>query len=136
MNPCSCWDHDFFFGEVQAGIGSKTSGRTKTHHVNYVDEGDQEPDEHHDESVFCSGEVSEDSSLEHLQQEGDEDAILMQQFEESLIESLQSDSEIATCLKHIHGSPKAGAGKSEKPWFLESEGFQGQEQREIQGRFQ
>ena len=37
--------------------------------------------------------------------------------------------------QHIHGSPKAGAGRSEKPWFLESEGFQGQEQREIQGRF-
>ena len=50
----------FFFCEVQTEIGSKTSGRTKAYDVNYVDEGDQEPDEHHDESVFYSGEVSED----------------------------------------------------------------------------
>ena len=113
-----------FFGEVQSGIGSQKSGRTKTHDVNYVEEG--EPDhEDHDEAVFYSSEVIEESGLEHLIQEGDKDALLIQQFEESLIESLQSDGEVATCLNTYLEARKRVLEKAKSRGFWNPKGFKG-----------
>ena len=85
-----------FFGEVQSG-GVKVAGRTKTYDVNLVDESEQDVEDH-DESIFVSMETSEDHALEVLMTEGDEDALTVQQFEDTIIESLQSDPEVASCL--------------------------------------
>ena len=84
-----------FFGEVQTG-SSKTGGRTKTYDVNYVDEGEGDHDE--DEQVFMAHEMSEDAVMEAFLAEGDEDALVIQQFEDAVIESLQNDPEVAVCL--------------------------------------
>eukprot|EP00435_Cladocopium_sp_Y103_P021822 s385_g5.t1 len=85
-----------FFGEVQAGTNAKANPRNKTYDVNFVD--DEHWSDEADESAFLSVEAAEDLGLETLLSEGDEDALLVQQFEDSLIDSLQSDSEVATCL--------------------------------------
>lgn len=74
-----------FFGEVQSG-GVKVAGRTKTYDVNLVDESEQDVEDH-DESIFVSMETSEDQALEVLMAEGDEDALTVQQFEDTIIES-------------------------------------------------
>ena len=84
-----------FFGEVQTG-SSKIGGRTKTYDVNYVDEGEGDHDE--DEQVFMAHEMSEDAIMESFLAEGDEDALVIQQFEDAVIESLQNDPEVAVCL--------------------------------------
>ena len=84
-----------FFGEVQAG--TKTPGRTKTYDANMIDEIEGEVEEW-DEQVFVATENTEDSAFETLLAEGDEDALVMSQFEEAIVESLQSDPEIASCL--------------------------------------
>ena len=84
-----------FFGEVQAG--TKTPGRTKTYDANMIDEAEGEVEEW-DEQVFVATENTEDSAFEILLAEGDEDALVMSQFEEAIVESLQSDPEIASCL--------------------------------------
>ena len=72
-----------FFGEVQTG-SSKSSGRTKTYDVNFVDEGDQEPED--EEHVFMTQDQSEDVAMEALLAEGDEDALVVQQVEDAVIE--------------------------------------------------
>ena len=92
--PYSFWAH-VFFGEVQTG-SSKIGGRTKTYDVNYVDEGEGDHDE--DEQVFMAHEMSEDAIMESFLAEGDEDALVIQQFEDAVIESLQNDPEVAVCL--------------------------------------
>ena len=86
-----------FFAEVQSGAASRTNTRTKTYDVNYVDE-DEHDHEETEEPIFFSQETTEDSALEILLAEGDPDAQVINQFEESLIDTLQSDPEIATCL--------------------------------------
>ena len=86
-----------FFAEVQSGAANRTNARNKTYDVNYVDE--DEPDhEEAEEPIFFSQETTEDSALEIVLAEGDPDAQVINQFEESLIDTLQSDPEIATCL--------------------------------------
>ena len=84
-----------FFGEVQTG-SSKAGGRTKTYDVNFVDEGEGDQDE--DEQIFMTHDMSEDTIMETFLAEGDEDALVIQQFEEAVIESLQNDPEVAVCL--------------------------------------
>jgi hypothetical protein len=86
-----------FFAEVQSGAASRTNTRTKTYDVNYVDE-DEHDHEETEEPIFFSQETTEDSALEILLAEGDPDTQVINQFEESLIDTLQSDPEIATCL--------------------------------------
>ena len=84
-----------FFGEVQTG-SSKSGGRTKTYDVNFVDEGEGDQDE--EEQIFMTHDMSEDTLMETFLAEGDEDALVIQQFEEAVIESLQNDPEVAVCL--------------------------------------
>ena len=83
-----------FFGEVQSG--SKSQTRTKTYDVNYVDDDPQEIEE--DEAVFFSQDTSEDSHMEQLLIDGDEDALVIAQFEEAILDSIQSDPDVAVCL--------------------------------------
>ena len=123
-----------FFGEVQTGIGSKSGGRTKTYDVNYVDDGEHETEDH-DETAFFSSEISEETGLEHLLQEGDEDALLIQQFEDSLIESLQADSEIATCLNTYVEARKRVLEKVKSRGFWNPKGSKGKSKGKFKGGF-
>ena len=123
-----------FFGEVQTGIGSKSGARTKTYDVNYVDDGEHETEDH-DESAFFSSEVTEETGLEHLLQEGDEDALLIQQFENSLIESLQADSEIATCLNTYMEARKRVLEKVKSRGFWNPKGSKGKGKGKFKGGF-
>ena len=84
-----------FFGEVQ--YGSKSQARTKTYDANMVDKMDMENDEM-DEAAFVTTEATEESAHGALMAEGDEDALVMSQFEEAIIDSLQSDPDVASCL--------------------------------------
>eukprot|EP00434_Breviolum_minutum_P022250 symbB.v1.2.019636.t1/scaffold1616.1/size109294/12 len=86
-----------FFNEVQSG-NQKSAGRVKTYDINYIDEPGESEVFEPGETAFYSAEAWEDYALETLAQEGDEDCLVMQQFEDALIESLQGDSEVASCL--------------------------------------
>lgn len=86
-----------FFNEVQSG-NQKSAGRVKTYDINYIDEPGESEVCEPGETAFYSAEAWEDYALETLAQEGDEDCLVMQQFEDALIESLQGDSEVASCL--------------------------------------
>ena len=86
-----------FFNEVQSGT-SRTAGRMKTYDVNFVDEPGDVENVEYGETVLYSTEAWEEYAFETLSQEGDEDCLLMQQFEDALVESLQGDAEIASCL--------------------------------------
>eukprot|EP00435_Cladocopium_sp_Y103_P069341 s209_g33.t1 len=85
-----------FFAEVQTG-GQKSAVRTKTYDVLHAEDAEHEGDEI-DESVLLSFDQFEDPDIEAMIAEGDSDALTVYQFEEALIESLQNDSEVATCL--------------------------------------
>eukprot|EP00435_Cladocopium_sp_Y103_P026726 s892_g6.t1 len=86
-----------FFAEVQSGTGSKMNPRTKTYDVNFVDDGEPEPDEN-EEPAFLVQEASDDAAFDILLAENDEDALLISQFEDTIIDSLQNDQDVATCL--------------------------------------
>eukprot|EP00438_Fugacium_kawagutii_P029976 Skav217703 [mRNA] locus=scaffold2294:90003:97141:- [translate_table: standard] len=81
-----------FFQEVQ---GSRPTSKTKTYEINMTQEADEEAffgDEYLSPPAE-PGEIS-DQMLELLVAEGDEDAILMGQFEEALIDTVQADQEM------------------------------------------
>ena len=126
-----------FFGEIQTGSNQKNNPRNKTYDVNYVDDGEPWMDEA-DETAFVSVEAAEEAGLETLLAEGDEDALMIHQFEDSLIESLQSDQEVATCLatylearKRISEKVKSRGFWSPKP----SKGFSGKGRGKFKGGF-
>lgn len=84
-----------FFVEVQSG--SRTMTRNKTYDVNAVF--DDEPinmagDEEH---TFVH-DTSDDYGFDVLLEENDPDAIVCMQFEDSVIEALQADTELSACL--------------------------------------
>lgn len=86
-----------FFGEVQGT--SKTGSRTKTYDVNFVDEPEEQAHVSEiEEFMTIPSEFSDDQAIEVFLAEGDEDALVMQQFEEALVETLQGDPDIAACL--------------------------------------
>ena len=85
-----------FFGEVQQG-SSKNQTRTKTYDANMIDEQEQDVDDG-DENVFLASEVSEETAFDIMMAEGDEDALVVQQFEDAILDSLQSDPDVASCL--------------------------------------
>eukprot|EP00435_Cladocopium_sp_Y103_P013949 s3079_g3.t1 len=79
-----------FFHEVQSG--QKTSMRSKTYDVNVAVE-----DEWHntDEDVAYVGESWEEPEIPY--DENDPDALVCMQFEDSLVDALQGDQELALC---------------------------------------
>ena len=86
-----------FFGEVQGT--SKTGNRTKTYDVNFVDEPEEQAHVSEiEEFMTFQSDFSDEQAIEVFLAEGDEDALVMQQFEEALVETLQSDADIAACL--------------------------------------
>ena len=84
-----------FFNEVQGT--SKSLGK-KTYDINFVDE--ETPDTSFDqaETIFYTQDLNEEQAFEWLAPEGDEDALVMSQFEDLIIDCIQGDSEAAACL--------------------------------------
>ena len=86
-----------FFQEVHAG--NKNPSRSKTYDINVI----QEEEVHltsgssanFEESIFAS--ETDENFIEALAEEGDPDALICQQFEETILDVLQNDSETASC---------------------------------------
>ena len=102
-----------FFQDVQ-GV-AKSTQRSKTYEVNHVQEAE-------DESVpgeeIYMGTVDASESIEGMLDaylaEGDEDAILMAQFEDSLIETIQGSEEMSACIHDVVcRGPKEAPGEIE-----------------------
>ena len=81
-----------FFHEVQAG--SKFPNRVKTYDVNAVFDEDSGSGFPEDDHVFM-GETWDESEIAY--DDNDPDAIVCMQFEESLVDALQSDADLAAC---------------------------------------
>eukprot|EP00435_Cladocopium_sp_Y103_P011722 s5018_g3.t1 len=84
-----------FFLEVQ---GTQKSHRNKTYDVNYVQDGVDDEIMYSDESsnMIFAADASDvpDSIVEQFLAEGDEDALVVQQFEDALIDTMQNDTEM------------------------------------------
>ena len=82
-----------FFHEVQ---GSKLTSRTKTYDVNaaFEDENPWTPGQQ-DEDAVLLGEAWDENDL--YADDTDPDAVVCMQFEDSIVEALQCDSELAVC---------------------------------------
>eukprot|EP00438_Fugacium_kawagutii_P036381 Skav223647 [mRNA] locus=scaffold46:701533:702333:+ [translate_table: standard] len=79
-----------FFSEL-------TGNCLKTYDVNMADD-DEDDAEFPDESIYMGfAQDQSEEGFEALVAEGDSDALMMQSFEDSLVDSLQSDPELATC---------------------------------------
>ena len=88
-----------FFGELQGGQ-SKTGQKTKSYDVNHAqDETEPEQTGEVDETILLTSSQDgvDEAAIDQLLQEGDEDALIVQQFEDSIVECLQSDQEVAAC---------------------------------------
>ena len=102
-----------FFHEVQSG--SRQPQRQKTYDVNYVQ--DETEDLAYtmsdDVSAWEPGEVT-DHCIDQLASEGDEDALIVHQFEDSLIDAVQSDPELCVFMTTY---TEARRGLTEKTKF-------------------
>ena len=86
-----------FFQEVQSG--GRPSQRSKTYEVNYIqDEIEEDTYLMADETMMSEHMDLADQVVDQLAHEGDEDAALMLQFEDSLIESVQNDPDLSILL--------------------------------------
>ena len=81
-----------FFQDVQ---GNQKIGKTKTYDVNHVQEQDEETFFEDTSHAFLldHGDLP-DVMVDQFIQEGDEDALVVQQFEEALIDTIQNDQEM------------------------------------------
>ena len=105
-----------FFGEVQ---GQNRSQKTKTYDVNYVDDPDEEPPSVPQENVFVAvdnGDLT-DQVIESFAADGDEDAQLINQFEENLINLLQEDDEMTVLMSAYADARRRLAEKSRNRGF-------------------
>ena len=82
-----------FFQEVQ---GQQKNHRSKTYDVNYVQEGDEETfyGDSSEHSFLADGSDLPDMIVEQFLTEGDEDALVVAQFEDALIDAVQNDNEM------------------------------------------
>lgn len=83
-----------FFHELQGG--AKSGLRTKVYDVNAIFDDEVANVQTEEEPYTWNGEFSED--IEGWFDESDPDYILVAQFEDGLVEALQSDTELANCL--------------------------------------
>eukprot|EP00435_Cladocopium_sp_Y103_P033655 s328_g8.t1 len=82
-----------FFHEVQ---GQQKNFKSKTYDVNYVQENEDEiymSEEQHYTNVMEQGDLPE-FLLDQMLNEGDEDALVVAQFEDALIDTIQNDGEM------------------------------------------
>ena len=85
-----------FFHEVQNG--SKPAARQKTYDVNFIqDDVDGDLNVENEEHGFAAHADLEEALIEQLHHEGDEDALIVSQFEDQILEVLQEDPSMASC---------------------------------------
>lgn len=103
-----------FFHEVQTG--TKSGHRNKTYDVNMTEEFPEMTDEGDEIGLFSST-AMEDYALEVLYSEGDSDAVVVAQFEDQILETLQNDPEVASCLNTYLDARKRLSDKAKHRGF-------------------
>ena len=105
-----------FFGEVQGQ--SKGAARTKTYDVNVMTDQEWETS-NVDESILFSTEGGEsvDYMIDQLAAEGDEDAMIIEQFETNLIDVLQNDEEMTVLMSAYADARRRLSEKSKSRGF-------------------
>ena len=123
-----------FFNEVQSG-SNRAAGRVKTYDINFVDDVVEPEMTDHGETAYFSAEAWEDYAFETLAQEGDEDCLVMQQFEDALVESLQGDAEVASCLNAYVEARQRLLEKSKSRGFWSGRSQKGKSKGKSKGSF-
>eukprot|EP00435_Cladocopium_sp_Y103_P042331 s1525_g11.t1 len=120
-----------FFHELQSG--NKTLVRSKTYDVNAVFEDEQPVLATEDEYAYF-GEFWDES--EPCYDENDPDAVVCMQFEEGLMEALQSDTELASCYNTYMEARKrlTDRNKNRGFWNSSSKGFSSQTKGKSKGK--
>ena len=103
-----------FFHEVQTG--TKSGHRNKTYDVNMTEEFPEMTDDGDEIGLFSST-AMEDYALEVLYSEGDSDAVVVAQFEDQILETLQNDPEVASCLNTYLDARKRLSDKAKHRGF-------------------
>ena len=123
-----------FFAEVQSG-GQKNTARTKTYDVFQVDEMEHEIDDP-EENVLLTYDHFEEPDLDALLAEGDADALTVTQFEDALVESLQSDSDVATCLTtYLEARKRISEKVKGRGFWVPNKGQKGKSKGKTKGGF-
>ena len=115
-----------FFHEVQTG--NKQSSRNKTYDVNFIQE-DSEPDWNNGETeafpAFHAA-ATEDFAFDILQNEGDEDALVISQFEDQVLETLQNDPEVSSCFNvYLEARKRLSEKIKHRGFWTPTKGFKG-----------
>eukprot|EP00435_Cladocopium_sp_Y103_P040673 s1143_g11.t1 len=111
-----------FFHEVQ---GQQKSYRSKTYEVNHVQDQEEESFVSEDQVYLTDANELPDSIVEQFLHEGDEDALVVQQFEDALIDTVQGDSEMTAYMNaYVEARRKlTEKSKSRGFWPIRSKGF-------------
>ena len=110
-----------FFHDVQ---GQQKQYKTKTYDVNHVQEVEDD-NTIYDEQIYMSAMETSDLPefvVEQFIQEGDEDALTVQQFEEALIDTVQGDSEMTAYMNAYVEARKRLSEKSKSRGFWPTRG--------------
>ena len=97
-------------------LSNASDTKKKVYPTNYVDE----PEIDFEDIHYTTD--ADDVSLEKFLQEGDEDALVVQQWEDSLLETLQGDQEMASCLNTYLDARRRLSGKAKNRGFWPSQG--------------
>eukprot|EP00435_Cladocopium_sp_Y103_P017306 s4178_g4.t1 len=116
-----------FFQEVQ---GQQKNHRSKTYEANYVQDGDEETffGDSLEHAFLTDGSDLPDTIVEQFLTEGDEDALVVAQFEDALIDAVQNDSEMNVFLSSYVEARRKLTEKSRSRGFWpirSSSGFKG-----------
>jgi len=106
-----------FFNEVQSG--SKNVSRSKTYDVNAVFEDDLPTYVTEEEQAYV-GDSWDDG--ETVYDESDPDAVICMQFEDSILEALQGDMELAACYNTYVDARKRLSDRNKNRGFWQSKG--------------
>ena len=104
-----------FFHELQTG--SRTSSRSKTYDVNAAFD-DEIPAFAADEESVYVGDAWEEPEV--VYDENDPDAVVCMQFEESLVEAMQSDPDLASCFNTYMDARKRLSDRNKNRGFWNS----------------
>ena len=115
-----------FFHEVQTG--NKQGNRTKTYDINFTQD-DQEPEWGTGETeaypAFHAAAI-EDFAYDILQSEGDEDALIISQFEDQVLETLQNDDSVSSCFNvYLEARKRLTEKIKHRGFWTPSKGFKG-----------
>ena len=105
-----------FFGELQGQARTKT----KTYDVNYTEEDDQDTGGNaaNSDFAFLTEQVDPiEASFETFLTEGDDDALIIQQFEDTLINMLQDDEEMTVLMSAYADARRRLSEKSRSRGF-------------------